>query len=106
MVGKCGIDTAYPIGYGAHRCDVGLDIAVELFVAQFRKGLDLEALIGILDVDREEAADVGVVDLDAFQLDLAVLAEQMDLVAEASQGTGQVGGRCCCRSRAACIRGR
>jgi hypothetical protein len=36
--------------------------------------------------------DVGVVDLDALDLDLAVLAEQMDLVPQEGQGTGEIRG--------------
>ena len=60
-------------------------------VGQLREGLDLEALVGVLDVDRQQAADVGVVDLDALDPDLAVLAEQVDLVAEPGQRRGEVG---------------
>ena len=47
----------------AHGGDVGVDVAVELVLAQLGEGLDLEALVGVLDVDRQQAADVGVVDL-------------------------------------------
>ena len=75
----------------ADRGDVGVEVALELGVGQLREGLDLEALVGVLDVDRKQAADVGVVDLDSLDLDLPVLAEQVDLMAQPRQRPGEVG---------------
>ena len=85
VVGEGGVEAAGRVGDLAHGGDVGLDVAVELLLGQLREGLDLEALVGVFDVDRQQAVDVGVVDLDPLDLDLAVLAEQVDLVAEAGQ---------------------
>ena len=68
VVGEGGVDAAGRLGDLAHGGDVGLDVAVELGLGQLREGLDLEALVGVLDVDREQAADVGVVDLDPLDL--------------------------------------
>jgi hypothetical protein len=72
--------------------DVGVEVAAQLRPGQLREGLDLEALVGVPDVDRQQAADVRVVDLDALDPDPAVLAEQVDLVAQAGQRPGQVDG--------------
>ncbi len=91
VVGQSCVDSTCCFCNVPHGRDVGLDVAVQLFVGELREGLDLEALVGVLDIDREEAVDVGVVDLDPLQLDLAVLAEEMDLVAEPGQGLGEVG---------------
>ena len=88
---RASVEAARPLGDRAHRGDVGLDVAVELGLGQLREGLDLEALVGVFDVDRQQAADVGVVDLDPLDLDLAVLAEQVDLVAEPGQRRRQIG---------------
>ena len=88
---RASVDATRPRGDLADGADVGLDVAIELRLGQLREGLDLEALVGVLDVDGEQAADVGVVDLDPLELGLAVLAEQMDLVAEPGQRAGQVG---------------
>jgi hypothetical protein len=71
--------------------DVGLCVAIELAVGELRKASDLESLVGIFDVDGQEAADVGIVDLDPLDLGDPILAEQMDLVAESGQGSGEVG---------------
>ncbi len=71
--------------------DVGLDVAVQLGLGQLREGLDLEALVGIFDVDGQQAVDVGVVDLDTLDLRLAVLAEQVHLMAQLGQGASEIG---------------
>lgn len=90
VIGEGQVDTPGALRHIAHRRDVGLDVAIELRVGQLREGLDLEALVGILDVDRQQATDVGVVDLDPLDLDLAVLAEQVHLVAELGQRSGEI----------------
>ncbi len=91
MIGEGGVDAARPGGHLPDRLDVRRDVAIKLLAAQFGKCLDLEAHVGVLHVDREQVTDVGVVDLDTLQLDLPVLAEQMDLVAETGQRLGEVG---------------
>ena len=92
VAGEGGVEAADGVGEPPDRRDVGVEVAVQLLVAQLRERLHLESLVGILDVDREQAVDVRVVDLDALDPHLAVLAEQVDLVAEARQRAGQVGG--------------
>src|SRR5262249_7031509 len=82
---------ARPPGDLADGGDVGLDVALELRLAQLREGLDLEPLVGVLDVDREKAADVGDVDLDPRRANLPVPAEEMDLIAETGRGRRQAG---------------
>ena len=64
VVGQRGVDAADRRRDLAHGGDVGLDVALELLLGQLRERLDLEALVGVFDVDREQAVDVGVVDLD------------------------------------------
>ena len=88
VVGEGGVDAAGRGGDLAHGGDVGVEVAVELGLAQLGERLDLEALVGVLDVDRQQAADLGVVDLDPLDRDLAVLAEQVDLVAEPRPAPG------------------
>ncbi len=90
MAGQRGIEAPGRGDGVANRGDVGVDVAVELLVGELREGLDLEALVGVFDIDRQQAVDVGVVDLDPLDLDLAVLAEQMDLVPQARQGTSEI----------------
>jgi hypothetical protein len=90
MVGEGGVDAADRLGDRAHRGHVGLQVAIELGLGQLRERLDLEPLIRVFDVDRQQTVDVGVVDLHPLDPNLAVLTEQMDLVAEPGQGTGQV----------------
>jgi len=72
------------IGHSADSFYVRCDVAIQLGVGHLGKSLDLEALVGVFDVDRQQAADVRVVDLDALDLYLAVLAEEMHLVTELS----------------------
>ena len=91
VVGEGGVKAAGLGGHLPHRLDVGRDVAIQLRGAQLGKCLDLEARVGVLHIDREQAADLGVVDLDALQLDLPVLAEEVDLVAETGQRLGEVG---------------
>jgi hypothetical protein len=90
------------------RRDVRLDVALELLLAQLVEGLDLEALVSVVDVDRQQAADVravhgaaapeggatDAVDLEPAGVPLAdrvheaelarpaLLAEEVDVVAE------------------------
>ena len=85
------VEASRRLGDLAHGGDVGLDIAIELLLGQLGEGLDLEALVGVFDVDREQAVDVGVVDLDPLDLDLAVLAEEVNLVTRAGQGASEIG---------------
>ena len=105
-VGRC------QLGHLAHRGGVGRDVGVDLGVAQLRVGARVEALVLVGDVDGQRAADVrqvgGAADRFAQRFDaqrpvlpaadriderqigrVAVLAEQMDLVAQAGQGRHQ-----------------
>ena len=66
VAGEGGVDAAGRCGDLADGGDVGVDVAVELGVGQLGEGLDLEALVGVFDVDGQQAVDVGVVDLDAL----------------------------------------
>ena len=91
MVGQRSVDTPACVGDLAYSGDVGLDVAIELFVGQLGKGLDLEALVGVFDVDGKQAVDIRVVDLDPLDPRLAVLAEQMHLVPKLGQGRSKVG---------------
>ncbi len=91
VVGEGGVDPADFSGDLAHGGDVGLDVAVELGLAQLGEGFDLEALVGVAHVDGQQAADVRVVDLHPLDPHLAVLAEQVHLVAEPGQRPRQVG---------------
>ncbi len=91
VVGQGQIDAARPLGHRACRGHVGLDVAGQLLTAQLGEGLDLEALIRVLDVDGQEAADLGIVDLNPLDPRLAVLAEQVDLVPKPGQCARQVG---------------
>jgi hypothetical protein len=91
VAGKGCVEASGRLGNRSDRSHVGGDVPIELRVRQLRERLDLETLVGIFDVDRQEAVDVRVVDLHAVQLDHAVLAEQMDLVPESGQRRGQVG---------------
>jgi hypothetical protein len=91
VVSECHVDIACLFGHRTHRGNVGLDVAVQLGVGQFRERLDLKALIGVFDVDGQQAVYVRIVDLDAVDLRLLVLAEKMDLVPKLSQGGSQVG---------------
>ena len=91
VVGEGHVDAPGPLGDRPDGGDVGVEVAVELRLAQLREGLDLEPLVGVLHVDRQQAADVGVVDLDPLDPHLAVLAEQVHLVAEPGQRRRQVG---------------
>ena len=68
VVGEGGVESTDRIGDFAHGGHVGIDVAVELRLRQLGEGLDLEALVGVLDVDGEQAVDVGIVDLDALDL--------------------------------------
>src|SRR5262245_10636561 len=87
VVGEGEVDPTRSPGDLADGADVGVDVALELRLAQLRKGLDLEPLVGVLDIDREKAADVGDVDLDPRRARPArVLAEEVNLVAETCQG--------------------
>jgi hypothetical protein len=90
MVREGKVDATGGLGHLTHRGDVRRDVALELTLGQFREGLDLEPLIGVLDVDRQQPADVRVVDLHSLDPDLSVLAEQVHLVAEPSQRPGEV----------------
>jgi hypothetical protein len=91
VVGKRGVDAPHFLPHRPHRRDVRLQVAVQLSLAELLEGLDLEAGVRVLDVDRQQTADIGVVDSHSLQLDLTVLAEQMDLVPEPGQRRSQVG---------------
>ena len=88
MVGERRVDAAERLDHLADRGDVGVEVAIELGVAELGEGLHLEALVAVVHVDRQQAADVGVVDrhragrAGAEVGWLAVLADQVDLVAE------------------------
>ena len=91
MIRQSQVDASSLRSYGTDSFDVCVEIAVQLLLAQFGEALDLEALVWVLDVDGEQAVDVGVVDLDPLDLRLLVLAQKVDLVAELGQRPGQVG---------------
>ena len=83
VVGEGGVDPAGGVGDLADGGDVGLDVAVELGLAQLGEGLDLEALVGVLARRRAAGRRCrGCGSATPSSSDLAVLAEQMDLVAE------------------------
>ena len=76
----------------------GLEVAVELGVGELGEGLDLEALVGVVDEDRQQAADVRRVDGDRARRRrrrsvgrVAVLAEQVHLVAEPGERGREAG---------------
>ena len=84
------------VGHLAHRRDVGLDVVGDLGVGAVEEPLGLEAVVVIVDVDRQDAADVGVVhgharDVQARRHRLALLADDVDLVAQPRQGRGEPG---------------
>jgi hypothetical protein len=85
VIGEGDVDSSGSLGNRSDGGDVGVEVAVELLLAQLLEGLDLEPLVGILHVDGEQAADVGVVDLDPLDPHPTVLAEQVHLVAEPGQ---------------------
>ena len=91
VIGQGHVDPPGPLGNRPDGGDVGVEVAIELRLAQLREGLDLEPLIGVLHVDGKQPADVGVVDLDPLDPHLAVLAEQVHLVAEPGQRPRQAG---------------
>ena len=99
------------IGDGRH---VGLDVSVDLFVAQLVERASLDVLVGVGHVHRKQTADFGPIDGRPGGTDLAhrqlasvpvgdgtdeielvrvtVLAEQVDLVAKPHQGRHKAGG--------------
>jgi hypothetical protein len=87
------------VGHAADGLGVGLQVVVELVVAQLVVGDRVESLVLIRHVDRQHAADVGDVDLDLAGAGLvghpvqvagrAVLAEQVHLVSQPGQRPGQ-----------------
>ena len=64
VVGERRVDAAERLDQLADRRDVRLEVAVELGVGELGERLDLEALVGVVDEDRQQAADVGGVDRD------------------------------------------
>ena len=91
MVGESDVNASGQLGDLANRGHVGIDVAVQLLVAELGEGLDLEALVGVLDIDGKQAVDVGVVDLDPLDLRLAVLAEQVHLMPQTGERPSEVG---------------
>ena len=109
VVGEGGVDPPYGGRDVADRGDVRLDIALDLAVAQLVEDPGLESLVGVLDIERQEPADIRQIrghrprsgelpkplDLELAALPaphrlhpfqtgrVGVLAEQMDLVTEA-----------------------
>jgi hypothetical protein len=76
----------------AHRPHVGVQVGIELGLRQLRIGLGVESLVAVGDVDRQDVADVGHVDLHPGQRRrVAVLAEQVHLVAQTDERRGELG---------------
>ena len=60
VVRERGVDAAERVDDArARRSTLALDVGVELGVGELGEGLDLEALVLVLDVDGQQAADVG-----------------------------------------------
>ena len=88
VVGDRGVDTPERLDQLGDRRHVHLDVAVELGVGELAEGLHLEALVLVVDEDRQQAADVRGVDghgarrPDPERGRVAVLADDVDLVPE------------------------
>ena len=105
-----GFERATTSAHGRH---VGVDVRVDLLVAQLLERARLDVLVGVGHVHREQAADVGAIDRRSGGTDLAhrqlaavpvgdgadeielvrvtVLAEQIDLVPEPHQRRHEAG---------------
>jgi hypothetical protein len=82
----------HALGHLADGCHVGGEIVLELRLGELGVGLGLEALVAVGHVDRQHTADVGHVHLHAGQRRrVAVLAEQVHLVAEAGERRRELG---------------
>ena len=107
VVGERGVDPPARSATAATASTLASEVAVQLALAQLREGLHLEARVAVVDVDGEQAADLGHVGRSPSRIralrtpdlepppsvprpmpppsrgaGLAVLAEQVDVVPE------------------------